>query len=46
MRATRNTGNGIGRALTVPALEAKKARKNAAKKIRKQIPFGLDIKLN
>jgi len=36
MRATRNTGNGIGRSLTVPALEAKKARRNAAKKLIKQ----------
>jgi hypothetical protein len=36
IRATRNTGGGTGRAITVPALEAKKARKNAAKKLRKQ----------
>ena len=36
MRATRNIGNGIGKTLTVTALEAKKARRNAAKKIRKQ----------
>lgn len=35
MRA-RNTGNGIGRALTIPALEAKKSRRNAAKKLRRQ----------
>lgn len=36
MKVTRNTGNGIGRALTVPALEAKKTRRNAAKKLNKQ----------
>jgi hypothetical protein len=36
MKATRNTGNGIGKAITVSALEAKKIRKNNAKKLRKK----------
>jgi hypothetical protein len=36
MRATRNTGNGIGKAITVIALETKKIRKNNAKKLRKK----------